>query len=174
MDDSSDTERIDRNEILKRYKNNPEVKKYEKFMTDIDNYLIDIKEKTVDEILNETIVTFFELKSKFDRSKINDLMDKLCMLYHKLKQLSFFNLMITYCHFLQKISNNIDDDRTDTLFNTRLDLITLAIYDFDLNTELKHKIFRLRLSSTSPEKYEYLKSKLERFIYNNVHLLNMM
>ena len=37
MDDSSDTERIDRNEILKRYKNNPEVKKYEKFMTDIDN-----------------------------------------------------------------------------------------------------------------------------------------
>ena len=167
MDDSSDTERIDRNEILKRYKNNPEVKKYEKFMTDIDNYLIDIKEKTVDEILNETIVTFFELKSKFDRSKINDLMDKLCMLYHKLKQLSFFNLMITYCHFLQKISNNIDDDRTDTLFNTRLDLITLAIYDFDLNTELKHKIFRLRLSSTSPEKYEYLKSKLERFIYNN-------
>jgi len=102
MDDSSDTERIDRNEILKRYKNNPEVKKYEKFITDIDNYLIDIKEKTVDEILNETIITFFELKSKFDRSKINDLMGKLCMLYHKLRQLSFFNLMITYCHFLQK------------------------------------------------------------------------
>ena len=167
MDDSSDTERIDRNELLKRYKNNPEVKKYEKFMADIDNYLIDIKEKTVDEILNETIITFFELKSKFDLSKIHDLMDKLCMLYHKLKQLSFFNLMITYCHFLQKISNNIDDDRTDTLFNTRLDLIISAIYDIDLNKDLKHKIFRLRLSSTSPEKYEYLKSKLERYIYNN-------
>lgn len=167
MDDSSDTERIDRNELLKRYKNNPEVKKYEKFMADIDNYLIDIKEKTVDEILNETIITFFELKSKFDLSKIHDLMDKLCMLYHKLKQLSFFNLMITYCHFLQKISNNIDDDRTDTLFNTRLDLIISATYDIDLNKDLKHKIFRLRLSSTSPEKYEYLKSKLERYIYNN-------
>ena len=167
MDDSSDTERIDRNELLKRYKNNPEVKKYEKFMADIDNYLIDIKEKTVDEILNETIITFFELKSKFDLSKIHDLMDKLCMLYHKLKQLSFFNLMITYCHFLQKISNNIDDDRTDTLFNTRLDLIISATYDIDLNKDLKHKIFRLRLSSISPEKYEYLKSKLERYIYNN-------
>ena len=136
-------------------------------MADIDNYLIDIKEKTVDEILNETIITFFELKSKFDLSKIHDLMDKLCMLYHKLKQLSFFNLMITYCHFLQKISNNIDDDRTDTLFNTRLDLIISATYDIDLNKDLKHKIFRLRLSSTSPEKYEYLKSKLERYIYNN-------
>lgn len=167
MDDSSDTERIDRKELLKRYKSHPVIKKYEKFITNINNYLIDIEENTIDEILDETIVTFFELKAKLDSSKINELMNKLSMLYHKLKQLPFFNLMITYCHFLQKISKNIENDRGDTLFNTRLDLITTAIYDMELNKNLNHKVFRINVTSTSPEKYEYLKAKLEKYIYNN-------
>jgi hypothetical protein len=167
MDDSSDTERIDRKEILKRYKNNPVIKKYEKFISNINNYLIDIKEKTIDEILNETIITFFELKPKLDGSKKNELMDKLSMLYHKLKQLPFFNLMITYCHFIQKIVKNIEDDRGYHLFNTRTDIIAIAVYDMELNKKLNHKIFSLKITSTSLEKYDYLKGKLEKYIYNN-------
>ena len=165
--DSSDTERMERKEILKIYKNNPVIKKYEKYIANIDNYIIDIGEKTIDEVLNETITTYFELRQKLDGSKNNELMDKLSMLYHKLKQLSFFNLMITYCHFIQKISKIIDKDRGDTLFNPRMDLITTAFYDMELNKNLHHKIFRITISSTSEAKYEYLKSKLETIIYSN-------
>ena len=167
IDDSSETERETREAILQRYKNNPEIKKYEKFNNNITKYLNNIEEKTIDEILNETIIYFFELKSKLDTNKIHDLMNRLSMLYNKLKQISFFNLMITYCHFLQKISKNIENDRTDTLFNSHKDIITNAIYDMELNKNLKHKIFRLKITSTSSEKYEYLKTKLEIYIYHN-------
>jgi len=167
MDDISDTEIESSEEILKRYKNNPEIKKYEKFIDNINKYLINIGEKTIDDILNETIITFFELKPKLDTNKLHDLMNKLSMLYHKLKQISFFNLMITYCHFLLKISKNIENDRNDAMFNPRLDLISNAIYDMEINKNLHHKIFRLKISSTSPEKYEYLKKKLEIYIYHN-------
>ena len=167
MDDWSDSEIETREEILKKYKNNPIVKKYEKFMTDIDNYIIDIGEKTIDEILSETIVIFFELKPKVDSSHLSALKNKLSMLYHKLKQISFFNLMITYCHFLQKISKNIENDRTNTSFNSHLDFIIKAIYDIELNKNLRHKIFKLKISSTSQDKYDYLKQKLEIYVYNN-------
>ena len=107
IDDDSETEREAREAIHQRYKNNPEIKKYEKFIDNITKYLNNLGEKSIDEILNETIINFFELKSKLYTDKIHDLMNRLAMLYHKLKQISFFNLMITYCHFLQKISKNI-------------------------------------------------------------------
>ena len=161
MDDDSDSEIETREEILKRYYSNPIIKKYEKYIQNIENYLINIGEKFIDEILNETIVTFFELKLKLDASKLHQIMNKLSMLYNKLKQISFFNLMVTYCHFLQKISNDIDNDRNVTFFNPRQDIISTAIYDIELNKNLNHKIFRLIISATSSEKYEYLKKKLE-------------
>ena len=167
MDDDSDSEIETREEILKRYYSNPIIKKYEKYIQNIENYLINIGEKFIDEILNETIVTFFELKLKLDASKLHQIMNKLSMLYNKLKQISFFNLMVTYCHFLQKISNDIDNDRNVTFFNPRQDIISTAIYDIELNKNLNHKIFRLIISATSSEKYEYLKKKLEKYAYNN-------
>ena len=157
MDDNSDSEIETREEILKRYYSNPMVKKYEKYYQNIESYLIDIGEKSIDEVLNETIVTFFELKLKLDSSKLYQIINKLSMLYNKLKQMSFFNLMITYCHFLKKISTDIDNDRNATFFNPRQDIISTAIYDKELNKNLNHKIFRLIISVTSSEKYEYLK-----------------
>ena len=166
-DDWSDTELESREEILNNYRNNPLVKKCEKLINNIDNYLIDIGEKTIDEILNETIVTFFELKPKIDTTHLNSLMNKLSMLYHKLKQISFFNLMITYCHFLQKISKEIEKDRDNKFFNSHLDLIIKVIYDTELNKNLHHKVFKLKISSTSQDKYDYLRQKLEINVYNN-------
>ena len=166
-DDSSETEPIDIEKIKMIYKNNPEIKKYDRLIENIDKYLIDIGSKTIDEILNETIVIFFELKQKIDTTKINFIINKLSMLYNKLKQISFFNLMITYCHFLEKIIKNIGNDRTNILFNPRLDITSKAIYDFELNKNLSHKIFKLKISSTSAEKFDYLKKKLEIYIYNN-------
>ena len=167
MDDSSDTEIPTREEILKKYKNNPEIKKYEKLLTNIKNYLIDIGEKSVDEILSETITSFFELKQRVDSFKINDLMNRLSMLYNKLKQFPFFNLAIAYSHFIQKISKNIESDKTDKSFNPRLDILVKAIYDMELNKNLCHKIFRIKVTSTSSEKFDYLKQKIEKYIYNN-------
>ena len=166
-DDSSETEPIDIEKIKMIYKNNPEIKKYDRLIENIDKYLIDIGSKTIDEILNEKIIIFFELKQKIDTTKINFIINKLSMLYNKLKQISFFNLMITYCHFLEKIIKNIGNDRTNILFNPRLDITSKAIYDFELNKNLSHKIFKLKISSTSAEKFDYLKKKLEIYIYNN-------
>ena len=129
MSDSSDTEILSREEILKKYSNNPEIKKYEKLLSNIKNYLIDTGEKTIDEILSETMINFFDLKQNVDTYKINDLMNKLSMLYNKLKQFSFFNLIIAYFHFIKKISKNIERDRTEKSFNPRLDIKIKAIYD---------------------------------------------
>ena len=113
MSDSSDIEIMTREEIIKRYRNNPEIKKYEKLISNIENYLIDIGERTIDEILSETMISFFELKQNMDSYKINYLMNKLSMLYNKLKQFPFFNLIISYFHFFQKISKKIENDRAD-------------------------------------------------------------
>ena len=167
MSDSSDTEILSREEILKKYRNNPEIKKYEKLVSNIKNYLIDTGEKTIDEILSETMINFFDLKQNVDTYKINDLMNKLSMLYNKLKQFSFFNLIIAYFHFIKKISKNIERDRTEKSFNPRLDIKIKAIYDMELNKSLYHKIFKIIITSTSKEKYDYLKQKLEKYIYNN-------
>ena len=167
MDDSSDTEVISRQELIKRYKNNPEVKKYEKYLASIENYIKDTNGKDIDEILKETIVTFFQLKPKIGIDKLSELKNKLALLYNKLRQFSFFNLMITYCHFLQTISKYVASDRTDIMFNPRNDLISNAKYDIELNKNLTHKIFKLAITSTSPEKFNYLKQKVELFIYKN-------
>ena len=167
MDDSSDTEVTSRQEILKRYKNSPEVQKYEKYLTSIENYTKDTNGKDIDEILKETIVTFFQIKPKIGIDKLSELKNKLALLYNKLRQISFFNLMITYCHFLQKISKYVASDRTDIMFNPRNDLISNAKYDIELNKNLTHKIFKLAITSTSPEKFEYLKKKIELYIYKN-------
>ena len=78
MDDSSDTEIPSREEMLKRYMNNPEIKKYEKYITNIKSYLIDIGEKTIDDILKETITTFFELRQKLISFKLHDLINYQC------------------------------------------------------------------------------------------------
>ena len=128
MDDSSDTEIPTREEILKKYKNNPEIKKYEKLLTNIKNYLIDMGKKSVDEILSETITSFFELKQRVDSFKINDLMNRLSMLYNKLKQFPFFNLAIAYSHFIQKISKNIESDKTNEILKQINHLIPALIY----------------------------------------------
>ena len=77
MNDSSESERETREAILHRYKNNPEIKKYEKFNAIITKYLNNIEEKSIDDILNETIIIFFELKSKLDTNKIHDLMNRI-------------------------------------------------------------------------------------------------
>ena len=167
MDDNSDTEETVREELLKRYRNDPDVKKYVNYLTSIENYLKDTKGKDIDEILKETIVTFFQLKPKIDFDKLSELKNKLALLYNKLRQISFFNLMITYCNFLQKISKYVTKNRTDIIFTPRNDLISNAKYDIELNKNLTHKIFKLAITSTSPEKFNYLKQKLELYIYKN-------
>ncbi len=167
MADDSDTEVERREEILKRYKNDPEVKKYVKYLESIDNYIKNTNGKDIDEILKETIVTFFQLKPKIGVDKLSELKNKLALLYNMLRQISFFNLMIKYCHFLQNISKYVASDRTDKKFNPRNDIISNAQYDIELNKNLAHKIFKLSITSTSPEKFNYLKQKLELYIYKN-------
>ena len=102
MDENdSDTGQIKIEEIIK----NPVNQKYEKLLEHIEDYIINTKNKSINEILSYIICTFFEIFQKIDLRRLNKLINKLSMLFHKLHQLSFFNLLIKYYQFIKKIKN---------------------------------------------------------------------
>ena len=163
--DSSDTEVIN---IKIEIEKNPIIKKYRKFKEEIDSLIINTKNKSLNEILSYTITTFFELISQeIDTIKLCNIKNKLSMLYHKLHQLSFFNLLITYCHFIQKLLKDINTEKTSFLFNPWKDIIIKPIYDIYLNQNLEHKIFSIKITSNTEIKFEFLKKKIEKMIYNS-------
>ena len=163
-EDDSDTGQIKIEEIIK----NPINQKYEKLLEQIELFIINIKSKSINEILSYTICTFFEIFQKIDLRRLNKLINKLSMLFHKLHQLSFFNLLIKYYQFIKKIKNNINSEKNNNKINPFEDIIVKAIYDNYLNQNLEHKFFSLRITSNSELKFEILRKKLEEFIYNNI------
>ena len=167
-DDNSDTEPIDFKEIIKKKENDPTTKKYEKLIVQIETFINNTENKNINEILSYTLITFFELIQKINYRKLTFLENRLSMLFHKLHQISFFNLIITYCHFIKKISKKIYSEKNDCKFNPSQDFIFRAIYDTFLNQKLEHKIFSLKISSNSEIKFNYLRKKLEEFIYSNI------
>ena len=166
-DDSSDTEQINYKEFIKKKENNPINRKYEELLKQTESFINNTKNKNINEILSYSIISFFDLILKINNRKINILENKLCMLFHKLHQLSFFNLMMTYTNFIIKISKKIESEKNNCQFNPSKDLLIKAIYDIFLNQNLEHKIFSIKMSSNSELKFNYLKLKLEEFVYNN-------
>ena len=156
MSDSSDTEVESGKEILKRYKNNPEVKKYDKFMASIKTYLKNIGTKSIDDIFDELIQIFFDLSLKVDYMKIKDMLDSLSMLCNKFKQMNFFNLLVAYYRLIKKLSEYKKND-----------IVVKSFYDRDLNSNLKEKIFRVKFSSSTPEGFSILIKKLELYVYSD-------
>ena len=166
-DDNSDTEQINYKEFIKKKENNPFNRKYEELLKQTESFINNTKNKNINEILSYSIISFFDLILKINNRKINILENKLSMLFHKLHQLSFFNLMMTYTNFIIKISKKIESEKNNCQFNPSKDLLIKAIYDIFLNQNLEHKIFSIKMTSNSELKFNYLKLKLEEFVYNN-------
>ena len=156
MSDSSDTEIESSKEILKRYKNNPEVKKYDKFMSSVKFYLKNSGTKSIDDIFDELIQIFFELLLKVDYAKIKEMLNSLSMLCNKFKQMNFFNLLVAYYRLIKKLSEYKKNVMTVKSF-----------YDHDLNANLQDKIFRVKFSAPTPEAFSIIIKKLELHVYSD-------
>ena len=167
-EDDSDTEQSNIKKLIEKMEKNPYYKKYESFKVEIDNLIINTEGLSINQILFHTITTFFELRQNINIRKISFLKNKLSMLYHKLHQIYFFNLLITYCNFIEQFAKYISSERNEVQFNPSKDIIYKAIYDKFLNKNLENKIFSLRITSNSERKFAFLKKILEKYIYNIV------
>ena len=167
-EDDSDTEQSNIKKLIEKMEKNPYYKKYESFKVEIDNLIINTGGQSINQILFHTITTFFELRQNINIRKISFLKNKLSKLYHKLHQIYFFNLLITYCNFIEQFAKYISSERNEVQFNPSKDIIYKAIYDKFLNKNLENKIFSLRITSNSERKFAFLKKILEKYIYNIV------
>ena len=167
-EDNSDIEQKNFKEINKKIENNPINKKYEKLLELIETSINNTKNQSISKILCQSLTIFFEIIQKINYKKLTILKNKLCMLFHKLHQLSFFNLLIKYCHFIEKISAIIYSEKNEFKFNPSHDLLFKVIFDKILNQNLEHKIFSLKISSNSEIKFEFLKKILEKLVYDNL------
>ena len=165
-------------EILLSYKNLSIQKQYDKLIKQLDSLILDINNENIDVILNYTSFIFIQIGIHLSSFDLNELMDKLAKLYHKLKNLYFFNMTIFLFRKIEKITKNIDDsyDKNKINFNLEKDIILTPIYDYEKNINSKYKSLHVNIKSTNKEKFKYLCSYLEEIeikedIYRNYILL---
>ena len=165
-------------EILSSYKNLSIQKQCDKLSKDLDSLTLDINNESIDVILDYTSSLFIQMGIHLSTFDKNEIMNKLSKLYHKLKNLYFFNIVIFLFRKIEKISRNIDDsyDKTQINFNLEKDIILNTIYDYEINLKEKYKSIYVNIKSTNGEKFKYLCSKLEEIeikedIYRNYILL---
>jgi hypothetical protein len=80
---------------LLAFKDLPIKEKYDKLDNQLDELIIDIKNEDLDVILDYTSSVYFQLCFQLYSAELKELQNKLSKLYHKLKNLYFFNLMIS-------------------------------------------------------------------------------
>jgi len=165
-------------EILSSYKNLSFQKQCDKLSKDLDSLTLDINNESIDVILDYTSSLLIQMGIHLSTFDKNEIMNKLSKLYHKLKNLYFFNVVIFLFRKIEKISRNIDDsyDKTQINFNLEKDIILNTIYDYEINLKEKYKSIYVNIKSTNGEKFKYLCSKLEEIeikedIYRNYILL---
>ena len=91
------------NSKLKEYKELSYIQKYDKYDKELDDLIIDIKNEDIDIILGYTSSIFFKLCIETTDPQLENLENKLSKLYHKLKNLHFFNIMISLYDKITKI-----------------------------------------------------------------------
>ena len=165
-------------DILSFYQDLPDNEKYEKFSKELDSLIIDINGENIDVILDYTSSIFIQMGinlSEFDKREI---MNKLAKLYHKLKNLYFFNVLVFLFKKIEKILKNINDsyDKHFVNFEIKNDFILTSIYDYEENINNEYKSLAINIKSTNGEKYKFLCNILEEIeikedIYRNYILL---
>jgi len=165
-------------DILSFYQDLPDYEKYEKFSKELDSLIIDINCENIDVILDYTSSIFIQMGinlSEFDKKEI---LNKLAKLYHKLKNLYFFNVLVFLFKKIEKILKNINDsyDKHFVNFEIKNDFILTSIYDYEENINNEYKSLAINIKSTNGEKYKFLCNILEEIeikedIYRNYILL---
>ena len=165
-------------EILLPYKTLSIQKQYNKLTKDLDSLILEINNESFDVILDYTSYLFIRIGIHLSSCDLNELMDKLSKLYHKLKNLYFFNMTIFLFRKIEKVAKNIDDsyDKNQIQFNLEKDIILTTIYDYEKNINSKYKSLYVNIKSTNGEKFKYLCTYLEEIeikedIYRNYILL---
>ena len=152
---------------IKDYENLSLIEKIEKFEKELDDLIIDIKNEDIDIILDYTSLIFFKLCLELSNSQKKELTNRLLKLYHKLKNLYFFNQMVSLYQKIDSIAHDIANKfNTSCLeFNVYRDIILESIYDYKKNKNSEFKILGLNIKSTNIKKYEFLSNVLEEEIY---------
>ena len=134
---------------------------YDKLDNQLDELIIDIKNEDVDVILDYTSYVYFQLCFQIYSVELKELQNKLSKLYHKLKNLYFFNLMIALYRKIYSIFHDIENKVNSINFNVCKDLILKSEYDYEKRKDPEYKSLRLNIKSTTIDKFEFLKTKLE-------------
>ena len=134
---------------------------YKKYSNEIEEYIIDIKNEDIDFILDYTSSIFFKVCLYLTDYDIKDIHNKLSKLYHKLKNLYFFNIMISLYRKISSIIHDKEIKNNSLNFNIYEDIILESIYDYKKNRNSDYKTLELKFKSTTIEKYKFLTEKLK-------------
>ena len=135
--------------------------RYDKLDNQLNELIIDIKNEDLDVILDYTSSVYFQLCFQIYSVELKELQNKLSKLYHKLKNLYFFNLMISLYRKIDSIFHDIENKVNLINFDTCKDLILKSEYEYEKRKDPEYKSLRLNIKSTSTDKFEFLKTKLE-------------
>ena len=149
---------------LKEYEALSNREKYNKLDKELDDLIIDINGEDIDVILDYTSSIFFKLCFKLNGDYIDNMLNKLSKLYHKLKNLHFFNQLVSLHRKIKNISYELNDKYSN--FISDKDMILESIYDYDKNKNAEYKSLGLNIKSTDNKKYELLSNVLEEKIYS--------
>ena len=153
---------------IKPYDNLTHNEKYNKFIKEIENLIKDIKNEDIDIILDYTSSLFFNICLYLSDWQIKDILNQLSQLYHKLKSLYFFNIMVSLYSKIESIKN---DSKFISNFNIDEDLILQSLYDYEKNKDSEYKNLVLNIKTTKFDKFNYLVEKIEEiFSKENIFL----
>ena len=153
---------------IKPYDNLTHNEKYNKFIKEIENLIKDIKNEDIDIILDYTSSLFFNICLYLSDWQIKDILNQLSQLYHKLKSLYFFNIMVSLYSKIESIKN---DSKFISNFNIDEDLILQSLYDYEKNKDSEYKNLVLNIKTTKFDKFNYLVKKIEEiFSKENIFL----
>ena len=165
-------------DILSFYEDLSDNEKYDKLSKELDSLIIDIKGEKIDVILDYTSSIFIQIAINIGDFDKKEIMNKLAKLYHKLKNLYFFNILIFLYKKIEKILQSIYDsyDKHFVNFEIKNDFILTSIYDYEQNINNEYKSVSINIKSTNSQKYKFLCNILEEIeikedIYRNYILL---
>ena len=165
-------------DILSFYEDLSDNEKYDKLSKELDSLIIDIKGENIDVILDYTSSIFIQIAINIGDFDKKEIMNKLAKLYHKLKNLYFFNILIFLYKKIEKILQSIYDsyDKHFVNFEIKNDFILASIYDYEQNINNEYKSVSINIKSTNSQKYKFLCNILEEIeikedIYRNYILL---
>ena len=165
-------------DILSFYEDLSDNEKYDKLSKELDSLIIDIKGENIDVILDYTSSIFIQIGINIGDFDKKEIMNKFAKLYHKLKNLYFFNILIFLYKKIEKILQSIYDsyDKHFVNFEIKNDFILTSIYDYEQNINNEYKSLSINIKSTNSQKYKFLCNILEEIeikedIYRNYILL---